>query len=38
MYDDECVLDVYMGPIVITNTNEWTFYFNNILHTENKDS
>ncbi len=32
MYDDECVLDVCLGPVVITNTSERMFYFNNILH------
>ncbi len=25
MYDGERVLDVYMGPVVITNTSERTF-------------
>ncbi len=34
---EECVLDIYMGPEVITNTSEWTLYFNDILHTKNKD-
>ncbi len=38
MYDDECVLDLYMGPVVITNTSKRIFYFENILHTKNKDS
>ncbi len=37
MYDDECVLDIYMGLVVITDTTEWTFYFNNIVRTKNKD-
>ncbi len=37
MYDDECVLVVYMGPVVITDTSELMLYFNNILHTKNKD-
>ncbi len=30
-------IDVYMGPVTITNTCDPTFYFNNILHTKNKD-
>ncbi len=30
-YDDEWILDVYMGPVVVTNTSEQTFYFSNIL-------
>ncbi len=39
MYDGECVLDIYLGPVVITNPSEHTFYLNNIsqLHTKNKD-
>ncbi len=37
MYDDECVLDVYMGPVEITITSVQTFYFNNMLHAKNED-
>ncbi len=37
MYDDECVLDVYIGLVVITNTSELMFYFNNISHTKNNE-